>query len=126
MSVTFVARRNVEEDRWDRIFGTPEVSVSDQNARDLIEYLGLEWEDHGLMDAADLVGRCYLRLAEDRVDPAVPTTTVETAHGGRIFFWGRPKGYLQERTEDLLRVAIFAVDHLGVVAWGQWPQGEDS
>ncbi len=120
MSITFMACRLVGN-RAEAIPGTPDLNVSSVNGRDLMAHLGLEWDDCGSADAADLVARCRRKLmhvvGEERLDAGIPATEERGLRGARIIDCGRPEGYLRDKTAALLGVALYAWEKGGRVTW---------
>lgn len=116
----------------------PEVNVSNINARDLLDVLGIEVVDGdlwGTLSAEDFEGRVLMALA---VAPVSAERLTEEAKAGQVTFGpngvgidpsgeakgatfilcGRPEGYVQERLESLREVAAFAREHGLDVTWG--------
>ncbi len=110
MSVTFSLGFRVAAD-LDR----PEtfLNLANRNAADLLAWLGLPSEELcGSLPGRELAALCRRRLWPEvrNVDAEVPEERI-----GRSVFLGRPAGYLQRRTEELLRLAELAGE--GVVSW---------
>ena len=89
--------------------------MSNCNARDLLTWLGLSCDDEGIsgiVEARELAARCRRRLwdVERNHDAGV-----DGYRDGNVINCGRRPDYLRERTEQLLKVAIFAGDAL--VGW---------
>lgn len=116
----------------------PSVNVSNMNARDLLDVLGIEVVDGdlwGTMSAEDFEGRVLMALA---VAPVSAERLTEQAKAGQVVIGpegigidpsreaegatfvlcGRPEGYVQERLESLREVATFAREHGLEVSWG--------
>lgn len=87
------------------------VNVSNVNASDLLEYLGLESAPCGHIEASKLAALCRARLAMVNVEEARPTVK-----RGRVIECGRDAGYLHNKTRALLVVAMLARS-CGWVAW---------
>lgn len=103
MSVTFYVYGQDNEDL--------ELNVSNSNARDLFSWLGYDEEAqgelHGELNARELAARCRRRLwPEARNHDAAVPSYVETGTGGAtLISCGRPAGYLEDRTRQLLKLA---------------------
>lgn len=108
MSVTFSIGNRVSTD------GDAWINLANQNAADLLVWLGLPVDDlYGQISARELAVLCRRRLwLEPRnVDPEVADEVC-----GRLHRFGRPVGYLRQRTAELLCLAELAGD--GVNSWG--------
>jgi hypothetical protein len=103
MSVTF----HVQHEHPD-LDGDNYLNLADANARDLLRWLGYDPGDLcGHLPAPALARRCQerLRLIVGNIDPARPPTERRAANGCRVFYSGRPEGYLHDRCEQLLLLA---------------------
>ena len=103
MSVTFSigSRSSTDlDDQW--------INLNNRNAADLLLWLGLPSEDLvGQMPAPELAVRCRRRLWPEprNVDPEVPPE-----FSARFYSFGRPIGYLRQRTAELLYLAELGGD----------------
>ena len=101
MSVTFSIGNRVStelDDAW--------INLCNQNAADLLRSLGLPADDlYGQLPASELAARCRRRLWPEprNLDPALPDESADRYHR-----FGRPCGYLRQRTAELLRLAELA------------------
>jgi hypothetical protein len=108
MSVTFSIGSRVGtnlDDQW--------INLANQNAADLLLWLGLPAEYLvGEVPARELAVRCRRRLWPEprNVDPEIAPE-----FSGRFYSFGRPIGYLRQRTAELLHLAELAGD--GVISW---------
>lgn len=88
-----------------------ELNLSNANARDLLDWLGLPAE-YGEVPVADLIARCRRRLWDEQRnhDPALPGSEEGGPDTGRcrVIRVERPADYLRQRTEDLLKLAELA------------------
>lgn len=82
------------------------VNVSGANARDIIESLGLEFDDCGSITLAELRGRALVRTAHD--DSALPEGAQTGAAGGTFIECARAEGYLAQRASQLLDLVDLA------------------
>jgi hypothetical protein len=99
VSVTFAVRAAAS--------AAPELNLSNTNARALLQWLGYAAEDLcGELPAGELAARCRRRLWPEarNQDPGLPARW----DGTRFWDGGRPPGYLQERTRELLELASLA------------------
>ena len=109
MSVTFSIGERLStdlEDSW--------INLANQNAADLLAWLGFPSDDlYGQIPARELAALCRRRLWPEarNADPEVPDVA-----RGRFYRFGRPAGYLRQRTMELLHLAELAGD--GVISWG--------
>src|SRR5262249_40429784 len=109
MSVTFSIEERVSmdlEDSW--------INLANQNAADLLAWLGLPADElFGQIPARELAALCRRRLWPEarNADPEVPDVD-----RGRFYRFGRRAGYLRQRTMGLLHLAELADD--GVISWG--------
>ena len=109
MSVTFSIGNRVStnlDDQW--------INISNQNAADLLVWLGLPVEHLvGELPARELAALCRRRLWPEprNLDPEVPDQI-----SNRFYCFGRPNGYLRQRTAELLHLAELAGD--GLISWG--------
>jgi hypothetical protein len=108
MSVTFSInhRRTDDDEHW--------MDLANVNAARLLEWLGI-LVDHlvGEMPAREVAALCRRRLWPEprNFDPATPDEV-----SGRMYCFGRPAGYLRQRTAELLELAELAGD--GLISWG--------
>lgn len=94
--------------------GTAEVNMSNLNARNVIEALGLKFDGNGgALDPRDLMARIDIALSIAPTSAEIPTVEY-----GKMTVCGRPEGYLQDRLQDLLRVCEDAVKLNRKVVWG--------
>ena len=109
MSVTFSIGDRVSTDLADEW-----INLSNQNAADLLAWLGIASEYLvGDMPARELAALCRRRLWPEprNIDPEVPAVFSD-----RFYAFGRLIGYLRQRTADLLHLAEVAGE--GVITWG--------
>ena len=89
----------------------PEVNMSNGNAWAVLEFIGVEPDYGGEIDAEELVALCAQKLIRDTAAPpapGVPVTETQIPGGARIINWGRPEGYREARTLDLFKLATHA------------------
>jgi len=119
MSVTFCiydpeANRLVGEDDF--------VNLANDNARDLLEWLGLNDDPYltGSHDADDLIARCRRRLWDvpRNHDPELPRVEERPLAHATYIFPGRRPGYLREKTQLLLELAEKAKEGGYRISWG--------
>jgi len=102
------------------------LDCNERNWRDLLRYLGLPVEPVGKVEAPRLAALCRAKLAAvdvqaivsgERYPAALAIASTETvgARGARYITGGREASYLDDRTRDLLRIALSAGD-----AWVRW------
>lgn len=94
MSITFSVR------------GTEEfVNLANSNAYALMEWLGYAPDYCGELNPFDLESRCRRALWPEiqKRDTGVPDV-----QEGRVYMFGRPAGYMTEKTEVLLSLARLA------------------
>ena len=97
---------------------TPEVNVSNVNAVEVLDVLGImvgeDFSDRcaGSMDAELFLGRVLMASAVQLVDAGVPVT-----QNGNMIYMGRAEGYLNSRVEELRAVADYSVKHNLEVCW---------
>lgn len=110
MSVTFYAPYE----------GSPEVNLSNVNARLLLEHLGLDDIDGDLFGncpAHDFLGRVLMAVAISPKDEGVPLHEELTRRGARSINAGRAPGYLQDRLGELRSLAECAIQKKLQVVW---------
>lgn len=96
----------------------PELNVSNDNARLLLEALGYDPEDlYGTVDATDLLGRVLIADGLSPEDPGRPTVTERGTGGATIVSCGRKVGYLQDRLGQLRELASWAAERNLPVTW---------
>jgi hypothetical protein len=111
------------------IHSGPEVNVSNRNAADILEALGLPFEDgSGSLPADQFLGRVLTALAVAPQDPGVPMHELVPGEstifgpvsefGARFIDCGRREGYLQERLLQLEEVATHSMLEGREVSWG--------
>jgi len=89
------------------------LNMSNANAADVIEALGLEFDYCGSIEVQDLLGRTTLRAALPADEP-VPTAT-----DGNMIYCGRDEGYISERAGILTTLALRArEDGYTTISWG--------
>jgi len=97
---------------------TPEVNVSNTNAVEILDVLGIMVGDSfsdrcaGSMNAELFLGRVLMASAVQLVDAGVPVT-----RDGNMFNMGREEGYLNARVEELRAVAEHSVKNQLEVCW---------
>jgi hypothetical protein len=98
----------------------PEVNMSNSNAYDLMDVLGLIPEEGnfddvcvGSMKAEDFLGRVVVARG---LAPVSPERLPE--QDGIMIYAGRREGYVQERLEQLQEVADWAIANKREVVWG--------
>lgn len=124
-----------EMDAWDagdqdarfscRICTELQLNVHNQNAADLLSWLGIESSPAGdMIDANELAALCRRRLWDEprnHDSELTPKQTAErigaTGHP-RVITGGRPAGRLRELTRRLLVIAEYAAQQGYRVAWG--------
>ena len=96
----------------------PEVQLSNNNARYLLETLGFTDEElYGKVSADDLLGRILMAIAVAPEDPGIPAHKLPSA-GAVIINCGRPENYLQKKLEQLRNLVDFAKKHNSNISWG--------
>ena len=107
----------------------PSVNVSNLNARDIIEALGVSDGDlSGTSPASAFLGRVLLALALAPESAGIPAHAVvppfaqaqlgaASSGGVQMIECGRPEGYVQGILERLHEVAEFALAHDRDVVW---------
>lgn len=99
-----------------------DVNLANGNARDLISWLGVEFDYCGTVDARELAAKCRRRLWDEsrNHDPAV--TGAERAElmgvelSSRVIICNRRPDYLRSTTERILALAEKAGENS--VSWG--------
>jgi hypothetical protein len=97
----------------------PDVNVSNHNAAEILDVLGIRvgdrFEDRcaGSMSGEDFLGRVLVALAVAPVDAGVPAVRV-----GNFVECGRPEGYAQVQLGALRTVAQYAADRKLQLVWG--------
>ena len=117
MSVTFSIRGAFFD--WDD--SRTYLNVSNVNARALLEWLGLEADEAltGSVRCSELAARCRRRLwgnVARNEDPGESPFVERGTAGAVLFVGGRRPGYLRERTEQLLALAMS--DPEGIIDFG--------
>lgn len=104
---------------------TPEMNISNINARFMLEALGYDTQDlMGSATAEDFAGRVLMALAISPVDEGIPTHDDSTydANGERVgmqmISGGRSANYLQDHLEDLRTVSTWATENETTISWG--------
>lgn len=108
-----------------------ELNVTNDNARELLAWLGVSSDLCGHIKATELAVKCRRRLWPEarNYDPAIPPIDTNCGVTGmclcaegrnpvphaRVIYGGRGPGYLRDKTEVLLRIAELAGENL--VAW---------
>lgn len=93
------------------------VDLSNVNARDMFERLGLSifaGQAWGEMRARELADLCRQELTPKKRCQDVGLTAYED---GRVHFAGRPAGRINMRIQELLALCEMAGD-LGLITWG--------
>lgn len=102
------------------------MNLANMNAYDLMDWLGLSKEPCGTIKARELAALCRRRLWPERrnEDPEITPEEFAERYGTqdspRIVFAARDAGYLQNRTEQLLRICMKAIavrGEEGEVSW---------
>jgi hypothetical protein len=97
----------------------PSLNVSNLNAVDLLDLLGIgvgdDFEDRcvGTMKAADLLGRVLLAQALTPADAGVASYAE-----GNVIHCGRPAGYYEDRLAILQDIALWANTRGLTITWG--------
>lgn len=130
MSVTFWNPENPAEynDDYEHVGGGMEYNLSNTNARELLDFLGVETEDDlcGSILAKDLEVVCRRKLmvmSAKGEDPEIPETALRTVPGSResratFIMCRREAGYLVNRTMDLLALAQQRKSDTDKITWG--------
>ncbi len=104
-----------------QVEGSPEVNVSNTNARELFTVLGMLEESFdyscGSMVASDFLGRILMALAVNQ-EVGVPVTESFSPSGVRFVDCGREDGYVEAKLIVLQEVAEQAVKVSRKVQWG--------
>lgn len=96
---------------------SPQVNLSNFNARFVLAALGVDSEDLCGEDGAEsFLGRVLTALAIAPVDEGVPAHDLP-GPGAQVVECGRRAGYLQERLAVLHEVALWAVERGRCVQW---------
>lgn len=103
--------------RIDAVDETPEMNVSNANARLVLDALGygdaLRDEDlTGQASGEDFLGRVLTAVAVAHADVGIPAHQM-----GRVIECGRPEGYLDDRLDTLRTVAEAAIASGRDVCW---------
>lgn len=102
----------------DPITPGPVLNVSNQNALELLDVLGIkvgqDFEERcsGELDGKDLLGRILIAQAVNPSDAGVPVTVQ-----GALVSCGRPAGYVDARLVELTEVAEYAISNQKPVLW---------
>lgn len=93
----------------------PEVNLSNSNAEELLEYLGIPSDEElvGSMEAEAFLGRVIMASALAPANTGLTTMQIEN-----FVYGGRPADYMQRKFEQLEEVARFAISHGRQVVWG--------
>jgi hypothetical protein len=124
MSVTF-SIQGLEYDLEDTTHDDRWLNVSNVNARDVLEALGIACGDGliGSVRAHDLEKACVAYLARPTHDDGIPAgsnarhSVDASMHYARFLEPGRRAGYVSEKVEHLLRITRRA-GKLGVIRYG--------
>lgn len=107
------------------VIETPELNMSNVNARFVLEMLGYkDTSDGGSASAEEFMGRVLMALAIAPHDEGVPAHDDSSydSNGvrisGQLIQGGRPKGYLQDRLMELETVATWAAENNTTIVWG--------
>lgn len=102
----------------------PTVNMSNGNSVAVLEALGLKTDEDdfsdvccGSLSAEDFKGRVLMALAVAPISPERVTEVTNLPTGSTIVNCGREEGYLQEKLEQLLEVADFALEAARSVTW---------
>jgi hypothetical protein len=90
-----------------------EVNMSNTNAFELLDVLGLSSESFGSLQASDFLGRILLAVAVAPTDPGRPTITE-----GSVTYCGRNPGYVQKRLAQMRDLAQWCATNNARVTWG--------
>lgn len=99
------------------VAGGPEVNMANGNAAQILDLLGVDDIDGGVLPAQDFLGRVLLAQA-------LASATVDDEHGrpdftdGRWYHGGRRPGYIAGKLAELHEVAIWAAERDVEVVWG--------
>lgn len=97
----------------------PEINVSNSNAAELLDVLGIavgeDFSDRcaGSLPGEDFLGRVLIALAVAPADAGVPAV-----RDGNVISCGRSEGYVQDRLGSLREVAEHAAARGLLVVWG--------
>jgi hypothetical protein len=94
-----------------------QLNVSNDNAHQILERLGIDFDHCGVIDPADLFGRAAVgNIGRD--DSGV--TTIESKRPGRatIIECGVAPGYFEDRLGQIAELASIALERGLLVAWG--------
>lgn len=93
------------------------VNMSNANAAQVIERLGLDFDYCGTIAAADLLGRAMLGTV-GRDDSGVPSVEDRGENGARVIECGLPAGYFAARLGSLADLATLALARGVGITWG--------
>ena len=93
-----------------------QVNMSNANAMQAIERLGIEFDYCGHIDPDDLLGRAMVANI-GRDDSGVSTTTERTPGNAVLIQVGLPAGYFDSRMAELVALAEAAKTHGCLVGW---------
>jgi hypothetical protein len=105
----------------DAIGSCPECSlslnISNANAAQILDRLGIEFDHCGAFDPADLFGRAAVgNIGRD--DSGVAASVIGGNGRVALIECGLPAGYFEDRLGALTRLAQYAIEHGTLVSWG--------
>lgn len=94
------------------------MNLNNRNAHDLLDWIGLKFEECGSVSARDMAAKCRRRLWNEprNYDIGIESTEENQLGHAKVVNCGRDPGYLRHKTEKLLEIADWAGDNL--IAWG--------
>lgn len=113
----FVAEAFYEDEDGGYLFDPFDVQMSNQNAREVLNTIGITELD-GSMDATDFLGRVLIALAREPMDPALVPSVENVSGGAKVIFCGRPEGYIINKLMGLKNLAEAAREINEEVVWG--------
>jgi len=93
------------------------VNVSNTNAAQILDRLGIEFDYCGVIDPADLFGRAAVANI-GRDDSGVDATEISGDGHATMIDCGMRNGYFADRLGSLERLASLAMDRGLLIAWG--------
>jgi hypothetical protein len=108
------------------VLTTPELNMSNVNAREILATLGLQDDDDlcGETSADDFMGRVLMALAVAPADAGMPTYDDSTYNedgsriGAQYIRCGRVENYTQIKLTELHEIAEWAQRNETTVSWG--------
>lgn len=92
------------------------LNVSNTNAAQIIDRLGVEFDYCGVIDPADLFGRAAVgNIGRD--DSGMETTVIGGDGRATLVECGLPAGYFEDRLGALAHLAQYAIEHGTLVSW---------